>query len=125
MEVVMKTSVMATIATIFVLLFAIPAICAEIDGQWIGTINRADGSKLEVRYRFRAKGSTLIGLIETPLGGGPISGGKIDGNSIEFRLVTGNFTITNTGTLSGNEIRMTETYGTQQTRFVLTRVIRR
>ena len=38
MVMVMKKSTMATIATMIIFLFAIPAICAEIDGQWIGTI---------------------------------------------------------------------------------------
>ena len=103
-------------------LLAIPVVCAEIDGQWVGTIKRADGSKLDMRYRFKAEGNTLIGLLESRLGNGSISGGKIDGNTIEFRITANGLNITNTGTLSGDEIHLTETLGTQETKFVLKRV---
>jgi len=64
----MKKSVL-TVAVLFLL--ALPVFCAEIDGQWIGVKNGPDGKKMELRYRFRANGNTLIGLIETRLGGGP------------------------------------------------------
>ena len=77
----MKKMIMA--ATMF--LFAIPAICAEIDGQWVGETAGMDGKKLELKYRFKAEGETLIGLIESRLGGGPIAEGKIDGKNIELQ----------------------------------------
>ena len=86
----MKKLLMSIVA---VSLFAIPAICSEIDGQWVGVVDGMDGNKLELTYRFRAEGNTLIGLIESRLGGGPISDGKIDGNNIEFTLNTGEFII--------------------------------
>jgi hypothetical protein len=109
--------------TIIVLLLAVPAHCAEIDGQWVGTMNRADGTKLEMRYRFRAEGERLIGLIESRLGGGPISEGKIDGKTIEYKIViAGGLTIINVGTLSGDEIHLTETIGMEKTKFVLKRI---
>lgn len=117
---IMKKSVSAVV--VMFLFIAIPAVCDEIDGQWTGTISRADGSKLEMRYRFKAKGSTLIGLLETKLGGGAISEGKIDGISIEFKIVADGLYIINNGTLSGDEIYLTETLGTQKTKFVLKRV---
>ena len=106
----MKKPMMATV--VMLLFVAIPAICAEIDGQWIGVKDGPDGKKMELRYRFKAEGSTLIGLIETRLGGGPISEGKIDGNSIEFKLVTTGLTVIINGTLSTDEIHLTETSGT-------------
>ena len=61
----MKKLVMAAV---MVLLIAIPVICAEIDGQWVGVVNDQNGKELEFRYRFRAEGTTLIGLIESRLG---------------------------------------------------------
>lgn len=81
----MKKSVSAIIV---VVLLSIPVICAEIDGQWVGVMDGPDGKKLEFRYRFRAEGGTLIGLIESRLGTSQISEGKIDGNNIEFKLRT-------------------------------------
>jgi len=119
MEASMRKS---TITAIMFLFIAIPVMCAEIDGQWVGAINRADGSKLEMRYRFKAEGNTLIGLLETRLGGGQISGGKIDGNAIEFKIIANGLNIINNGTLTGDEIHLTETNGTQKTKFVLKRV---
>jgi len=70
------------LVTIGMFLLVIPTICAEIDGQWIGVKDGPDGKKMELRYRFKAEGGTLIGLLESRLGGGTISGGRIDGNAI-------------------------------------------
>jgi len=97
---------------------------AEIDGQWIGVVDGIDGKPLELNYRFKAEGEKLIGLIESRLGGGPISGGKIDGNSIEFTLNAGETIILNSGTLSGDEIHITETIGEETIKVILKRVKR-
>jgi len=98
---------------------------SEIDGQWVGTVDGLDGKPLELTYRFKAEGERLIGLIESRLGGGQISDGKIDGNNIEFRLDAGeDVVILNTGTLSGDEIQLTETIGTEIIKVVLKRVKR-
>ena len=95
---------------------------SEIDGQWFGFVDGMDGKPLELKYRFRAEGTRLIGLIESQLGGGQISDGKIDGNNIEFKLITSEFTILNNGTLSGDEIQLTETVGEEKIKVVLKRV---
>jgi hypothetical protein len=108
--------------TVLVFLVAIPAICAEIDGQWIGVVDGMDGKKLELKYRFKAEGKTLVGLIESRLGGGSISEGKIDGNKIEFKLNTGEIEIINNGILSGDVINLTETIGKEKVKVVLKRV---
>ena len=93
-----------------------------IDGQWTGFVDGMDGKPLELKYRFRAEGTRLIGLIESQLGGGQISDGKIAGNNIEFKLITSEFTILNNGTLSGDEIQLTETVGEEKIKVVLKRV---
>lgn len=95
-----------------------------INGQWIGVVDGMDGKPLELNYRFRAEGTRLIGLIESQLGGGPITNGKIDGNNIEFTLNAGEFIIINKGTLSGDEIHLTETIGDGEIKVVLKRVKR-
>ena len=97
---------------------------SEIDGEWFGIVDGMDGKPLEMNYRFKAEGTRLIGLIESQLGGGSISDGKIDGNNIEFSLNTGEFTILNNGTLSGDEIHLTETVGEGKIEVVLKRVKR-
>ena len=103
---IMKKSKMMIVV---MLLLAIPVVCAEIDGQWTGVADDQDGKKLEFRYRFRAEGNRLIGLIESRLGMVLISEGKIDGNNIEFRFQTGEVTVISHGTLSGDEIHLTGT----------------
>jgi len=97
---------------------------SEIVGEWIGVVDGMDGKPLELKYRFREEGTRLIGLIESQLGGGPISDGKIDGNNIEFSLNTGEFIILNNGTLSGDEIQITQTVSEEKTKYVLKRVKR-
>jgi len=110
------------VIAIFVFLFTIPVICAEIDGQWVGVVDGIDGKPLELNYRFKAEGTILIGLIESRLGGGPISDGIIEGNKIEFRLDAGEIIILNNGTLSGDEIHITQTIGTEKIKVVVKRV---
>ena len=100
----------------------IPLICAEIDGQWTGVVNDQNGKKLEFRYRFRAEGGALIGLIESRLGTSQISEGKIDGNNIEFKLPGKDYVIINNGILSGDEIHLTEIIGTEKIEVILKRV---
>jgi len=96
-----------------------------IDGQWTGAVDGMDGQPLGLSYRFRAEDTRLIGIIESKLGGGPISDGKIDGNNIEFWLNAGEgIIILNKGTLSGDEIHMTQTVGEVEMKYVLKRVKR-
>jgi len=118
----MKKSIMMIVV---MFLFVIPVICTEIDGQWVGEVDGIDGKKLELNYRFRAEGTILIGLIESRLGGGPISEGKIDGKNIEFKLNAGeDIVIINNGTISGDEINITQTIGEEKIKVVLKRVKR-
>ena len=106
---------------------AIPVICAEIDGTWRGIVDGMDGQKLEVTYGFKAEGEKLIGFLANRLDGVNIgvniSNGKVDGKNIEFRLNAGDVVIMNNGTISGDEIQMTQTIGTEKTKYVLKRVI--
>ena len=113
------------VRVIFVVMFpfiAISVFCAEVDGEWFGIKDGPDGETLAMRYRFKAEGNTLIGLIATRLGGGPISEGKIDGNSIEFKLVTPELTLMNNGKISGDELHLIETDGKIINEVILKRV---
>lgn len=120
----MRKSAMALVmAAVVMFLFAIPAICADIDGQWVGTVTRADGQKLEMTYVFKIVDGKLLGLVESRLGNGSFEG-KIDGNVIEFKVKAGKVEIINNGTLSGEEIHLTETIGKDKAKFVLKRIRR-
>jgi len=109
------------VIVIMFLFIRIPAICAEIDGQWNGIVNGADGQKLEASYFFLAEGKTLKGSIQSQLWFIPIFEGKIDGKNIEFKVNTKETTLAYNGTLSGDEIRMTQIVGKEKTTFVLKR----
>lgn len=96
---------------------------SEIDGQWVGVVNGMDGNPLELNYRFRAEGGRLLGLIESRLGGGQITEGNIDGNNIEFKLNAGEgILIINNGTLSEDEIHMTQTVDKEKSSYILKRI---
>ena len=120
MRIIMKKFIIT--AVIMVLFITIQVFCAEIDGQWVGVANDKNGKKMEFRYRFKAEGNTLIGLIESQLGSGPITEGKIDGNAIEFIVPGNGYAIINTGTLSGDEIHLTGTIGTEKQKAILKRI---
>ena len=94
---------------------------SEIDGQWISTVDGADGKELKLTYIFKADGTELFGTIDSRLGGGAISDGKIDGKNITFKLDAGAFTIINDGVLSDDEIQLTQTIGKQKINIVLKR----
>jgi len=108
---------------VFVFFLALPAICAEIEGKWVGEVDGTDGKPLELTYTFLVRGDNLLGVIESRLGRGAISEGKVNGKNIEFKLNTGEFIIINNGTLSGDEIHMTQTTGEEKIKYILKRGI--
>jgi hypothetical protein len=92
------------------LLLAIPALAADVDGTWTGSLSGPAGD-FEVSFTFKADGTKLTG---TTLGfdGAPvqIQDGKVDGNNISYS-VTFDFggmplTINYKGIVSGNEIKV-------------------
>jgi len=103
---------------------SISVFCAEIDGTWIGVKDGPDGKEMEVRYLFKAEGSTLTGFFATDLGGNKFSPGKIDEKSFEFKILGISLypTININGTLSGDEIHLTESDGIITNKYTLKRV---
>jgi len=100
-------------AAFCVLLLAMPVLAADIDGKWTATVDGMDGNKMELTYLFKAEGNRLTGKVTSPMGDMNISEGKIDGNSIEFTASSDQFSVTNKGTISGDEIKLSsEVMGT-------------
>lgn len=93
------------------LLMAGSCVAADVDGKWSGTLSM-QGSEFPVNFTFKADGGTLTGSTTGPDGGEiKISNGKVDGNNITFSV---NFdfggmplTISYTGVLNGQEIKLT------------------
>jgi hypothetical protein len=69
-----------------VMLLAVPAFAADVDGKWTGMIDTPMGS-LPVGFTFKADGGTLTGTSLGPDGGDvAIKDGKIAGNKISFTV---------------------------------------
>jgi len=93
-----------------VLLAAVPAFAADIDGKWTGTLDTPMGPAM-VGFTFKANGASLTGTTTTPDGGEvAITDGKIDGDKISFN-VSFDFggmplMISYAGVVSGNQIKL-------------------
>jgi hypothetical protein len=94
-----------TMAWMLILLAAIVAAAADVDGRWQGTISGPNGD-FDIKFNFKADGTKLTGTVETPNGEQPISDGKIDGNKISFKTHFGDNDIDHDGTVSGDTIQL-------------------
>ena len=62
------------------LLWAAPAMAADVDGKWAGTVS-TPGGDFPVAFEFKADGTKLTGTTMSPDGSAVnIKDGKIDGN---------------------------------------------
>ena len=96
---------------VLVLLWAAPAMAADVDGKWSGSLATPNGD-VTVGFDFKADGATLTGSTTGPDGAQvAIKNGKIDGNKISF-IVTIDFggmmfDVSYTGVVAPTEIKMT------------------
>ena len=68
------------------LLVSGPALAAEIDGKWAGTLD-TPGGPVPVSYTFKSNGATLTGSSAAPDGTPvPIKGGMVAGDKISFSI---------------------------------------
>jgi hypothetical protein len=82
------------------LLLAVSAFAADVDGKWTGSVSTPNGD-FPVTFNFMADGATLNGSMLGPDGGAiAIKDGKIDGVNISFWLSLD---------LGGNELKLTYT----------------
>jgi hypothetical protein len=93
-----------------VLLIAVPAFAAPVDGKWTGMIDTPMGP-VQVAFNFKADGAMLAGSTTGPDGAEtPIKNGKIEGDKISFSvdLDFGGmpFTLGYTGVVSADQIKM-------------------
>jgi hypothetical protein len=91
------------------LLLAVSALAADVDGKWTGTISTPNGDFPQT-FTFKADGAKLSGSLEFMPGMAiPIADGKVDGNNISFSVTLDfgmPFTLTYTGVVSGNELKL-------------------
>jgi hypothetical protein len=96
---------------LLVLLWAVPALAADVDGKWTGSVETPNGD-IAVGFEFKSEGTMLTGTT-TGVDGAPvpIKNGKIEGSKITF-LVSLDFggmpiDLNYTGIVSPAEIKMT------------------
>jgi hypothetical protein len=102
----MKTRVLL----LAMLLCAAPALAADVDGKWTGSLATPNGDVM-IGFEFKADGTMLTGSTTGPDGTSlPIKNGKIDGNKIAFVVTVAfgdmSFDLNYTGVVSPAEIKM-------------------
>jgi hypothetical protein len=95
---------------------------ADIDGKWTGQVQGRRGTQTQT-LMLKASGNTLTGSVQGGRGGSvDISNGTIDGDHVSFTVVRefGENKITQEfkGTLSGGELKLTESGGRGEPREV-------
>jgi hypothetical protein len=116
----------ASALLVLMLLFAAPAMAADVDGKWSGSLSTPNGD-VTVGFEFKADGTALTGTTTGPDGSAlPIKNGKIDGNKISF-VVTIDFggmmfDLNYTGVVSPAEIKMTAEFAGMPFEFTVKKV---
>ena len=92
-------------------MLTVPALAADFNGKWKGTMPSRDGNAREVSFLFHAEGSTLTGNFVGPMGREvAISDGKIDGEALAFSVsldFNGSMVkVRYNGKLSGDDLSM-------------------
>ncbi len=75
------------LASMLMLALCVPAIAADIDGKWTGTVQGPAGDT-PVSFTFKSDGAKLTGSTPNPLDGTDVAikEGKVDGKNITFKL---------------------------------------
>jgi hypothetical protein len=84
MKAVTKKMMVSLAALALMLVAAVPARAADVDGKWSGSLDTPMGA-VEVGFNFKADGAKLSGSTTGPDGSElAIKDGKIDGDKITF-----------------------------------------
>lgn len=101
---------MMVCAAVVMLLGARPLLAAsDMTGKWTTTDMKApDGSSFTLTFDFKQDGTKLTGTITGPQGDPlAIDNGKVDGDNFSFTVSFNGVTITHTGTIDGDTMKMT------------------
>lgn len=109
----MKLRIVAALS-VLLLGLAVPALAADISGQWTATFNTQVGEQ-HYTFTFKVDGEKLTGTAKSDNGNVTIENGTVKGDDVSFvenldyqgqKLV-----ITYTGKVSGDEIKFTRDVG--------------
>jgi hypothetical protein len=93
-------------ATALLIMLAIPAFSAGIDGKWTATIDGMDGNKTELTYNFKVEGTKLTGTVTSSAMTMQITDGKVEGNNISFTATSDQMSVPTKGTITSDEIKL-------------------
>jgi hypothetical protein len=80
----------------------------DMTGTWTGSMQTPDGNSFSLTFVFKQDGTKLTGTVAGPQGDPlAIDNGKVDGDTFTFTVAFNGATITHTGTITGDEIKMT------------------
>ncbi len=93
----------AQFIALFLLGFAGMCLGQDINGKWLGSMQRGDRT-MALTFTFSVSGDSLSGTVEGPRGVMPISNGKVDGNMFSFDVTMGDMTMSHQCVLAGDSI---------------------
>jgi hypothetical protein len=105
-----------------IIMLAASMVAADLSGKWTGQVP-ARGEAVAATFVFKVEGDKLTGTMTGPQGDVALQEGKVSGDKISFSTPGGNAKILFTGTVAGDEIKMTRTReGGQSREFTLKHV---
>lgn len=79
----------------------------DMTGTWTGQMKTPDGNNFTLTFVFKQDGTKLTGTVAGPEGDPlAVENGKVDGDKFSFSVSFNGATITHTGTIAGDEIKM-------------------
>ena len=112
----MRGVILRSVVTLALVFFsaAVPALAADISGQWTATFDTQEGEQHYV-YTFKVDGEKLTGTAKSDNGTSEIQNGTVKGDDVSFvenlNYQGQQLTITYTGKVSGDEIHFTRDVG--------------
>ena len=104
---------------------AVSMLAADLTGKWTATMAGRNGQSREVVYNLKADGAKLTGTQVTPMGELQLDKGKVDGDTISWEQTMNmrgeSRTMTFTGTVAGDEIKVVRKAGDMTSEFVMKR----
>jgi hypothetical protein len=95
---------------VLLLLAALTAFGADIAGKWKATVDSAGGMR-DITFIFEIKDGKVFGLGSSDQGEAPIVEGKVEGARINFVLEKDDFKAVLSGTISGDEMKLSAVVG--------------
>jgi hypothetical protein len=98
---------------LLLLLAAISAMAADLNGKWKGDLPGPDGNAFEVTMAFKVDGEKLTGTVTNMFGEEQIAEGVVKGDEISFIILAGGgqFKLVYKGKVDGENLKFKVTIG--------------